>query len=342
MINNLNRETEKATLAWGCFWCLESIFAELEWVLETTVWYAWWDEINPTYEQVHAWNTWHREAIEVVFNPKLISYDEILVKFWSQIDPTDELGQFADKGFSYTTAIWYHSQEQKKTAEASKKRLEDSKKFDKPIVTEILPFKSFYKAEDYHQKYYKKAALRYDMYKKWSWREDYINENWTNETIDFLRWKDAYLAKKYIKPSEFQLEKILSWVSFDVTQNKWTEKPYSSKFSENWKPWIYVDIVSGEPLFSSTDQYNAWCGWPSFTKPINSHFVKSETDYSHDMVRTEVRSKYWDSHLGHIFKDWPKEQWGLRYCINWAALKFIPKERLEEAWYGEYANLFIT
>ncbi|EKE29108.1 MAG: Methionine-R-sulfoxide reductase [uncultured bacterium (gcode 4)] len=331
---------EISTLAWWCFWCLESAFAWLPWVLSTEVWYAWGKEPNPTYEQVLAWNTWHREAMQVVFDPDVISYGEILVQFWSQINPTDEAWQFADRGFSYTTAIWYHSPEQKRVAEESKRRLEDSKKFPMPVVTEIIPYTTFYPAEEYHQKYFRKSAFRYSLYRKWSWRTDFLNKNWSEEAKEYLRWKDAFLAKRYFKPSDKVIKENLDSLSYDVTQNRWTEHAFTSSYEKDWRPWIYVDIVSWEPLFSSKDQYDAWCWWPSFTRPLNSHFIKTADDHSHWMIRTEVRSKYWDSHLGHVFNDWPEEEWWVRFCINWAALRFVPKEKLEEEWYSEYLTLF--
>ncbi|EKE27676.1 MAG: hypothetical protein ACD_3C00172G0003 [uncultured bacterium (gcode 4)] len=334
------KTTEISTLAWGCFWCLESAFAQLPWVIRAEVWYAGWTEVNPTYEQVIYWSTWHREAMQVVFDPGLISYDEILVQFWSQIDPTDDGWQFSDRGFNYTTVIWFHTSLQEKIARESKKRLEDSNKFQKPIVTLILPFTTFYPAEEYHQKYYSKSAFRYSLYKKWSWRTDFINKNWNEEAKEYLRWKDAYLAKKYVRPSKEELMAKLDTLSYEVTQNKWTEIAFTSSYEKDWNSWIYVDIVSGEPLFSSRDQYDAWCWWPSFTRPISPHFIKSVEDTSHSMKRTEIRSKYWDSHLWHVFNDWPKEEWWQRFCINWAALRFVPKEKLEEEWYWEYLYLF--
>lgn len=334
------KKIEKATFAWWCFWCLESVFDSIPGISETEVGYAWWKEENPTYEEVYSGKTWHREAIQILYNPEMISYDDILVEFWSQIDPTDSGWQFADRWFSYTTAIWYHNEDQKNIAKESKKRLVSSNKFSSKIVTEILPFTTFYKAEEYHQKYYLKSSFRYDLYRKGSWRDDFINDNWSSEAKEYLRWKDAFLAKKYKKISNSELKGKIPEISYKVTQEEKTETPYTSEFSTEWKSGIYVDIVSWEPLFSSIDQYDAGCWWPSFTKPISSHFLKTKEDYKIWVKRIEVRSKYGDSHLGHVFDDGPIDTGRLRYCINWAALRFIPKEKLKDEWYEEYLNLF--
>lgn len=235
--------------------------------------------------------------MQIVFDPAIISYDEVLVRFWTQIDPTDNGGQFADRGFSYTTAIWYHTIEQKHKATESVGRLRDSKLFGEPIVTSILPFTTFHPAEDYHQKYYQKSSFRYVLYSKGSGREDFIDATWTPDAIAYLQGKDAFLAKKYRKPSEEEMKEALSEISYDVTQRAGTEMQYSSAFSTAWEDGIYVEIVSGEPLFSSRDQYDAGCGWPSFTRPINTHFITEKSDERHGMIRTEVRSKYGESHL---------------------------------------------
>jgi len=328
---------EKATFAGGCFWCLESIFAETPGIVSTEVWYAGWEEINPTYEQVCAGCTGHREAIQVEFDPSQISYKELLILFWSQIDPTDSSGQFADRGFSYTTAIWYHSLAQKELALDSKDQIEESKKIYAQVATEILAFSTFYSAEEYHQKYYQKSRLRYQLYRKGSGRENFV-DTIGQELFDYLRGKDASFAKKYKKLPESELRNKLDKLSYAVTQENVTEHPFTSEFIEKWKDGIYIDIVSGEPLFASVDQYDAGCGWPSFSCPINSHFIVNKPDEKYGMHRTEVRSKYGDSHLGHVFDDGPGGR--KRYCINGAALIFISKEELIKKGYSEYNFLF--
>ena len=277
---------------------------------------------NPTYKEVCSETTGHYEAVQITFDPQVFSYEKLLELYWPQIDPTDPGGQFADRGDSYRTAIFYHTDEQKQLAEASKQQLEKSGRFSSPIVTQILPAKPFYEAEEYHQDYYKKNKFRYSMYRRGSGRDRFIKENWKDTGRDE------------------ELKKRLTPIQYEVTQNDATEPPFRNEFWNHTEEGIYVDIVSGEPLFSSRDKYDAGCGWPSFTKPINKEEVKENMDVSHNMVRTEVRSKAANSHLGHVFEDGPTEAGGLRYCINSAALRFVPKDKLEEEGYGEYVALF--
>lgn len=276
---------------------------------------------NPTYEEVCTNETGHYEAVEITFDPVVFPYENLLELFWQQIDPTDPGGQFHDRGQSYQTVIFYHNDNQKKLAEQSKETLQQSGKFSKPIVTQILPARAFYPAEDYHQDYYKKNPLRYKHYRKGSGREDYIKTTWGNGF------------------SKDELKEKLTPIQYEVTQNNGTERPFMNEFWNDEREGIYVDIVSGEPLFSSLDKYDAGCGWPSFTKPIHGETIEEKADFTHNMVRTEVRSKQADSHLGHVFPDGPGPD-GLRYCINSAALRFIPKEELEKEGYGRYLPLF--
>ncbi|UIR32154.1 peptide-methionine (R)-S-oxide reductase MsrB [Priestia flexa] len=277
---------------------------------------------NPTYKEVCSETTGHYEAIQITFDPEVFPYEKLLELYWPQIDPTDPGGQFADRGDSYRTAIFYHNDEQKQLAEASKQQLEESGRFANPIATQILPAKPFYEAEEYHQDYYKKNKFRYSMYRRGSGRDRFIKENWKDTGRDE------------------ELKKRLTPIQYEVTQNDATEPPFRNEFWNHTEEGIYVDIVSGEPLFSSRDKYDAGCGWPSFTKPINKEEVEENMDVSHNMVRTEVRSKAANSHLGHVFEDGPTEAGGLRYCINSAALRFVPKDKLEEEGYGEYVALF--
>ncbi|TYS63595.1 peptide-methionine (S)-S-oxide reductase MsrA [Sutcliffiella horikoshii] len=317
MMNKL----EKATFAGGCFWCMVKPFDEQDGIEEVVSGYTGGHKENPTYKEVCSETTGHYEAVQITFNPEIFPYEKLLDVFWSQIDPTDAGGQFHDRGDSYRTAIFYHSDEQKEIAEKSKHDLDQSGRFKDPIVTEILPAKPFYAAEEYHQNYYKKNPFRYKMYQAGSGRAAFIKENWKKEN-------NADLKKK------------LTPIQYEVTQNNGTEPPFKNEFWNHTEEGIYVDIVSGEPLFSSLDKYDAGCGWPSFTKPINKELIKEEMDVSHRMVRTEVRSKEGDSHLGHVFEDGPVDKGGLRYCINSAALRFIPVSQLEQEGYGEYKKMF--
>ncbi|NBJ69959.1 MULTISPECIES: peptide-methionine (R)-S-oxide reductase MsrB [Clostridia] len=310
-----------ATFAGGCFWCMVEPFDERPGIIRITSGYTGGSVENPTYEQVCSNTTGHVEAVQIEFDPNVMSYKKLLDTFWQQIDPTDPYGQFNDRGESYQTAIFYHNEQQKKEAEASKKELEASGKFTKPIVTKILPAKPFYPAEENHQHYYKKHGFHYRLYKRGSGREDFIKKHWKN---------------KY-DPKE--LKRKLTPMQYHVTQENGTERPFQNEYWDKEEEGIYVDIVSGEPLFSSKDKYDAGCGWPSFTKPIDRYQLVENTDTTHGMIRTEVRSKEANSHLGHVFEDGPKDKGGLRYCMNSAAMRFIPKNKLEEEGYGEYVSL---
>ncbi|MEC0243502.1 peptide-methionine (S)-S-oxide reductase MsrA [Paenibacillus dokdonensis] len=312
---------EKATFAGGCFWCMVAPFEELPGIIKVESGYTGGHTENPTYEEVCSHTTGHVEAVQITYNPDIFPYEKLLELFWQQIDPTDEGGQFYDRGHSYQTAVFYHTEEQRVQAEASKAKLAESGRFNKPIVTPILPAKPFYAAEDYHQDYHKKNPGHYKRYRKGSGRDDFLESHWTPEK------------------NKAELKQRLTSIQYEVTQNNATEAPFQNDFWDHHGDGIYVDIVSGEPLFSSQDKYDSGCGWPSFTRPIRDYSVKEKMDLTHMMVRTEVRSKGSDSHLGHVFDDGPGPN-GLRYCINSAALRFVPKEELEQQGYGEYKVLF--
>lgn len=500
---NTHNLTE-AYFAWGCFWCMEWIFEAQEWVSEAISWYIGWDKSTANYKEVSTWKTKHREWVKIIYDPSIIKYDKLVELFWTQIDPTDSEGQFADKWFHYTTAIYYSNDDEKLILENSKKNLENSWKFDEAIVTKILPASEFFDAEEYHQDYYKKSSIRYNAYKKGSGRKDFIEDNWEdkikelekneiieedkisenkNEIIEKdivverkiikddkkesekeenkMIWKkiiiekDIVVERKIVKDdkkdnswyldyskerlknsskenivlffhadwcsscrsfekqvltekipedililkvnydkenelrrkynivtqtsfvlvdSDWNLKKRWIWwtwinsiikkiedfkkgswevsktytkeelkarltpLQYKVTQEGWTEPAFNNKYWNHKEEWIYIDIVDGTALFSSTDKFDSWTGWPSFTKPIDDNFIKEEDDYKLLLKRTEVKTE--SSHLWHVFEDWPKSEWWLRYCINSAALDFIPKEKLSWTKYEKYLELF--
>ena len=322
-----------ATLAGGCFWCTESDFRKIPGVVKVISGYAGGHGPNPTYEDNA--DKGYIEAVQIYYDPQKLTYPQILDYLWHHINPTDPGGQFVDRGPQYRSAIFYRNEEQRQQAEKSKQELAKSGVFKKPIVTEIIKFTNFYPAEEYHQDYADKNPLRYEYYRYRSGRDQFLREVWGKDPPA----ASEATCDKYPKPSDEVLRKKLTPLQYKVTQEEATESPFHNEYWDNHREGIYVDIVSGEPLFSSLDKFDSGTGWPSFTKPLEPGHIVTREERGFFTTRIEVRSKCGNSHLGDLFHDGPPPT-GVRYCLDSASLRFIPKEDLEKEGYGQYLHLF--
>lgn len=306
-------------LAGGCFWGLEAYMERIYGVADVVSGYANGKTENPTYEDVSHKNTGHAETLEVKYDPSRLSLDELLNYYLKVIDPTSLNKQGNDEGTQYRTGVYFTDE---KDREIIEKKLEDEQeKYKDKIVVEVKKLENFYKAEEYRQDYLDKNPYGYCH-------------------VDLRKVNEIIIDKdKYKKPTEEILKRRLTQLQYNVTQNSDTEQPFSNEYWDNEKKGIYVDIVTGEPLFVSTDKFESGCGWPSFSKPISKDVLKYSSDSSHNMDRVEVKSRSGDSHLGHVFEDGPKESGGLRFCINSAALRFVPLEEMDKEGYGYLKHL---
>lgn len=341
-----------AVFAGGCFWCVESDFEKIsDGLINVVSGYSGGSSVNPTYQDYVAGG--HKEVVEVTYDRSKIEYGTLVEYLLRHIDPTDAGGSFNDRGEAYTSAIYYDTEEEKQTAIDIIAKIDAEHVFDKPIVTPVLPHAKFWPAEGYHQNYAKNNTLKYGFFRAASGRDGFVKRTWQGKEITVYTGNVTPISassstttshdkpwKHFTKPSTEVLRKKLSPIQFNVSQEDGTESPFTNEYDNNHADGIYVDIVSGEPLYSSKDKYDSGTGWPSFVKPISSDNITTKEDKGFFSSRTEVRSKIADSHLGHVFSDGPMDRGGKRYCMNSAAMRFIPKANLEKEGYGEYLTLF--
>lgn len=309
-------------LAGGCFWGTEYFFSLVPGVIDTEVGYANSATPNPTYRQVCSGTTGAAETVRVVYDSDSVTLPFLLDLYYKTIDPTSLNKQGNDVGTQYRTGIFYTSPKELPIIEKSLERLQRS--YSRPLAIEVAPLSNFYPAEDYHQDYLEVNPGGYC----------HINPSLFRMARNAVDPDAPARQTKYAKPSDAELREKLTPLQYEVTQNNATERPYYNEYNDEFRPGIYVDVATGEPLFLSTDKFESGCGWPAFSKPISDELIKELNDTSHGMVRTEVRSSHGDSHLGHVFPDGPKDKGGLRYCINSASLRFIPLEDMEAQGYG--------
>ncbi|MDD5083392.1 MAG: peptide-methionine (R)-S-oxide reductase MsrB [Candidatus Moranbacteria bacterium] len=333
--------TKTALFAGGCFWCVEADFEKLSGIVNVVSGYAGGSTENPTYENYAQGG--HREVVEVTYDPSKTTYESLVEHIMRYSDPTDATGSFNDRGKQYAPAIYYDTDEEKIIAQKVIAKIDAEEVYAKPIAIVVIPRVKFWPAEEYHQDYAKKNPVRYNFYRSRSGRSDFIEQHKGKGSVaetPMPQISGATDFENYQKPSDEMLKQTLTPLQYKVTQQEGTEPPFNNEYDTNKADGIYVDRISGEPLFSSKDKYDSGTGWPSFVKPIENDDVTLHEDKGLFTTRIEVRSKHADSHLGHVFDDGPKDRGGKRYCMNSAALFFIPKEEMEAKGYSKYLYLF--
>ena len=346
-----NASYSVAHFAGGCFWCTESAFEKLDGVIEVYSGFSGGVTVDPSYAEASSGTTGHTETVEVHYDETVVSFEELVHLLLLQIDPTDATGSFVDRGDQYRSAIFYSSESEMQIAEQVLSELATLNLYEgNEFSVEVLPFEAFYFAEDYHQDYHTKNPIRYSYYRGNSGRDQFLEEIWTQENLDlfesFLYSEDITLvsnnvaAKVFEKPSDAELREILTELEYHVTQESGTERSFSGEYDAFCEVGIYVDILSGEALYASFDKYDSKTGWPSFTKPLVEENIQYVEDKSFFYSRIEIRSNLADSHLGHVFADGPTDKGGMRYCMNSAALRFVPIDNMESEGYAEFLELF--
>lgn len=338
-----------ALLADGCFWCVEHDLEEVAGVTDVVSGYADGTTVNPTYENYIAGG--HREVVLVTYDASRVSYGNLVEHIIKHGDPTDTEGSFGDRGRAYVPAIYYETDAERDEAYRIIHAIDALKVFPTPLPLAVIPRTQFWPAEEYHQDYAEKNPIRYTYYRNASGRDTFIKKYW-NDTADTFIVQPLDIVptlsvpevanptpkerpwEAFTKPSNTTLRTLLTPIQYEVTQEEGTEKPHDNVYDKNYADGIYVDIVSGEPLYSSKDKYDSGTGWPSFVKPISLDVVTLHEDNGFFTKRTEVRSRYADSHLGHVFDDGPADRGGKRYCMNSASLRFIPKQNMEQEGYA--------
>ena len=316
---NINFDKSKLKEIWlagGCFWGIEAYMTRIYGVYDVTSGYANGNIDNPTYEQVCSGKTKFAEAVHVLYDPEKVSLEKLLISFFKVVDPTSKNKQGNDVGDQYRSGIYYKAVMDKIVIDNVIKN--QQKKTTSQIYTEVLPLENFFLAEDYHQDYLEKNP------------NGYCHIDFSNLSEEVVNIE----VKKYPRPSDEELKAKLTDIQYKVAVENNTESAFSNEYFDNHEPGLYIDVVTGEPLFSSSDKYDSGCGWPSFTKPIVSEVITLKEDKKFNMIRTEVRSRSGDIHLGHVFEDGPSDKGGKRYCINSASIKFIPKDKMEATGYG--------